>query len=64
MRNTNGDQPLEEYVKIADENEKDVSEESALSAWKLLSGAENENIPFGEILPYYEVKAEKYKLIY
>jgi hypothetical protein len=32
-------------------------------AWWLLKGAENENLPFGEIIPHYYVEVGKYKLI-
>ncbi|HEX8737977.1 MAG TPA: hypothetical protein VF721_21775 [Pyrinomonadaceae bacterium] len=57
------DKPLEKYLSVLDENEKDISEQVAAPAWKLLPGAENEKLPFGEVLQTYFVKTRKFKLI-
>ncbi len=56
--------PLQKYMKFIDEKTgKDVSNETAISAWRLLKGAENEKLPFGEPLATYRVKVGKFKSI-
>ena len=64
IRDASQDAPIQKYLKVVDsETKKDVSEETAAPAWQLLSGAKDEKIPVGEVLPYYFVKSGDYKEI-
>lgn len=61
-RKTDRDATIEKYLRMVDsETGKDMSEKVAAPAWKLLSGAEKETIPFGKVLPSYFVRSGKYK---
>ena len=54
-------EPLLDAVPFTDvKTGKEVGER--LPVWKLLPGAENEKLPFGETLPCYSLKAGGYKL--
>jgi len=54
-------EPLQDAVPFTDvKTGKEVGER--LPVWKLLPGAENEKVPFGETLPCYSLKARGYKL--
>jgi hypothetical protein len=62
VRDVNSDAPIEKYLRAVDsETGNGISEKWAVPAWKLLSGAENETLPVGEVLPSYFVKTGKYK---
>lgn len=62
IRDASKDAPIPNYSKMIDfETGKDVSEEVAAPAWKLLPGAEGEKIPVGAVLPYYFVESRGYK---
>jgi hypothetical protein len=57
------EQAVEKYLTMVDSKTgEDVSERMAVPAWKLLPGAENERIPVGEVVPYYDVGSNCYKL--
>jgi hypothetical protein len=61
-RDIEPDKVVEKYLKMIDsETGKDEGEEMGALAWALLPGAEKERIPFGEVVPYYYVKANRYK---
>lgn len=63
VRDVNKDEFLVEWVKVTDKDGNVVDDMSFESSWQLLPGAENEKLPFGEILPTYRVSANKYKLL-
>jgi hypothetical protein len=53
---------VEKYLTMVNlKTGEDDSERMAVPAWKLLPGAEDERIPVGEVLPYYDVRANCYK---
>jgi hypothetical protein len=59
-RDTDCDQPVQEFTALQDaQTGKDT--DVRLPIWKLLPGAENEKLPFGETLPCYSLKATDYK---
>jgi hypothetical protein len=55
--------PLQRYINFADTNGNNVSKDTAIVAWGLLKGAENETLPFGESIRTYRVAVGKYKKI-
>jgi hypothetical protein len=61
IRDETRDEPLKKYLNVVDDSDRDISNEAALAAWQLLSGAENEKLPFGETLPNYRVNSNKFK---
>ena len=60
-RTSNADEPIEKYVKSVDETGKEV--DAKLSAWKLVPGAENEELPFGKVIASYTLSVDIQKLI-
>ncbi|MDQ3797839.1 MAG: hypothetical protein M3384_00165 [Acidobacteriota bacterium] len=72
VRRKDRDEPLKESsgvmknknVKDTFESVPSIAEDEliVMPVWKLLPAAENEKLPFGEILPNYYVKANKFKL--
>jgi len=61
VRDANRNTAIEKYINSVDTTGKNITEEIATPAWILLSGAENEKIPVGEVLPSYFVKTGDYK---
>jgi hypothetical protein len=61
-RTKSKDDPIEKYIKTIDE--KTAKElDAKIPAWKLVSGAENEELPFGKVVPSYELNEDVQKLI-
>lgn len=59
-RDTECDHPVQEFTQLQDAQiGKDT--DTRLPIWRLLPGAENEKLPFGERLPCYSLKAGDYK---
>jgi hypothetical protein len=54
--------PLKEFVPFMDAKTGKESSDH-LPIWKLLSGAEQEKLPFGQTLPCYSLKDHEYKSI-
>jgi hypothetical protein len=60
LTKTSGCEPLREGIPGVDvKTGKEIGEQ--LPIWKLLRGAENEKLPFGEPLPCYSLKAHDFK---
>ena len=60
---SNSSPPLQQYVRVIDQDGKDITKEEGISAWKLLRGAESESLPYGEQIPSYRVSPGKFKSI-
>ena len=62
VRNPEFDEKLEQFLKVTDlDTKEDVTQKTAAAAWRLLVGAENEQLPFEQVLPYFEVTCHQYK---
>jgi len=56
------DEPIEQFVRTVDvKTGKDVGPGSP--AWKLLSGAEDEQLPYGKVIPSYSLAQEVDELV-
>jgi len=60
-RSASRDSPLVEFIPMLDERTGEKVN-SNLLAWKLIPGAENERLPFGETLPAYSLANDASKL--
>ena len=61
-RTKDKDEPIEQFVRAVDEKSgKDIS--PGPPAWKLLPGAEDEQLPFGEAIPSYSLAQEVDELV-
>jgi hypothetical protein len=56
------DEPIKQFVRAVDaKTGKDI--DSELPAWKLLSGAEDEQLPYGKVIPSYSLAQEVDELV-
>lgn len=60
IRTNTLDEPIYEYVV---QQRTSNSEEKKYRNWKMLPGAEDERLPFGETLPSYGLLGNKFKLV-
>jgi hypothetical protein len=61
-RTKSEDDPIEKYIKSIDEKTgKEV--DAKIPAWELISGAENEELPFGKVVASYELNEDIQELI-
>jgi hypothetical protein len=61
-RTRDRDEPIRQFVRTVDvKTEKDIG--SGLPEWKLLPGAEDEQLPFGKVIPSYSLAEELDELV-
>lgn len=61
-RTRDQDEPIEQFVRAVDaKTGKDIG--SGLPAWKLLSKAEDEQLPFGKVIPSYSLAQKVDELV-